>query len=87
MESDHLGPVNLGNDAEITILELVETIGRILGRRLQTVHQPLPQDDPVRRRPDLTRARTLLGYEPRVRLEDGLRETIAFFAGHLNTPA
>jgi UDP-glucuronate decarboxylase len=79
MDSDSTEPVNLGNDSEITIMELVETIGHIVGRPLKIEHKPLPADDPTRRRPDLTRARTLLDYEPRVSLEDGLRQTIAFF--------
>ncbi|HOA72142.1 MAG TPA: SDR family oxidoreductase [Phycisphaerae bacterium] len=79
MDSDYVEPVNLGNDSEIAILQLVETIGRILGRPLRLERKPLPADDPARRRPDLTRARTILGYEPRVSLEEGLRHTIAYF--------
>lgn len=80
MESDFQEPVNLGNDSEITISELVQGIERILQRRLQVTHQPLPQDDPVRRRPDLTRAGEILSYRPKVTLDDGLRRTIAYFA-------
>jgi len=80
MESDFQEPVNLGNDSEITISELVQGIERILQRRLQVTHQPLPQDDPVRRRPDLTRAGEILSYRPKVTLDDGLRKTIAYFA-------
>lgn len=83
MDSDTVEPVNLGNDREITILELVQTIERILGRRLKVIHKPLPADDPARRRPDLTRAKSVLGYEPRVPLEEGLRQAIAFFAREL----
>ncbi len=79
MEAETHDPVNLGNDAEISMLELVEAIGRVLGRRLEVVHKPLPQDDPVRRRPDLTRARTLLGYEPQVPLAEGLEQTVRYF--------
>lgn len=79
MESEHTGPINLGNDREITMIELVQTIEKILGRKLNVVHKPLPADDPARRRPDLTKARQLLGYEPRVSLEDGLRQTIQYF--------
>ncbi len=79
MASDTCDPVNLGNDREISMLELVDAIGNVLGRRLEVIHKPLPQDDPVRRRPDLTRARTLLGYEPTVPLEDGVRRTVEYF--------
>lgn len=86
MDSETTDPVNLGNDKEITILELVQTLQRVLGRDLKVVHQPLPQDDPTRRRPDLTRARTLLGFQPRIPLEEGLRQTVAFFARQLRIP-
>ncbi|MCH7814869.1 MAG: SDR family oxidoreductase [Planctomycetes bacterium] len=77
-------PVNLGNDAEITITQLVEAIGKALGKDLNVVEHPLPADDPVRRRPDLTRARQLLDYAPQVSLADGLAETIAYFKKLLN---
>jgi UDP-glucuronate decarboxylase len=83
MDSDFAEPVNLGNDREVTLLELVQTLGKVLGRKLDVVNQPLPQDDPARRRPDLTRARELLGYEPRVGLEEGLSKTTEYFAGIL----
>jgi UDP-glucuronate decarboxylase len=83
MASDTHDPVNLGNDAEITMLELVQAVGKTLDRKLEVVHRPLPQDDPVRRRPDLTRARKLLGYEPTVPLEEGLRHTVQYFADTL----
>ncbi len=79
MNGEHTGPINLGNDGEITMLELVNAIGKALGRKLEVIHKPLPQDDPTRRRPDLARARTLLGYEPRISLEDGIAKTIAYF--------
>ena len=72
--------VNLGNDAEISMLELVQTIGQVLGRSLEIIHCPLPQDDPVRRRPDLTRARERLGYRPTVSLKEGLEQTVAYFS-------
>jgi UDP-glucuronate decarboxylase len=80
MEADTHEPVNLGNDAEISMLELVEAIGKVLGRRLEVAHKPLPEDDPVRRRPDLTRARQLLDYEPSVTLTEGLQHTVRYFA-------
>jgi UDP-glucuronate decarboxylase len=76
-------PVNLGNDAEITMLELVRAIEKLLGKPLEIVHKPLPADDPVRRRPDLTRARKLLSYQPQVSLEEGLKQTIAYFQAQL----
>ncbi|HPD31969.1 MAG TPA: SDR family oxidoreductase [Phycisphaerae bacterium] len=79
MESEHIGPINLGNDSEITLLELVEAIEKAMGRSLRVEYRPLPQDDPCRRRPDLTKARTLLGYEPKVPLEEGIRRTIEYF--------
>ena len=74
-------PVNLGNPAERTIRDLVATIEKILGRSLPVTYNPLPQDDPRVRQPDITRARTLLGWEPKVELEIGLRETINYFQG------
>lgn len=83
MEADSHEPVNLGNDAEISMLELVAALESVLDRKLEVVHQPLPQDDPVRRRPDLTRARELLGYEPQVALEQGLREAVRYFEQQL----
>jgi len=79
MDGDQVGPINLGNDREITMLELVKGIETILGRPLKTIRKPLPPDDPARRRPDLTKARTLLGYEPKVPLEEGLRRTMSYF--------
>jgi dTDP-glucose 4,6-dehydratase len=72
-------PVNLGNPAEHTVRELAELVLRLTGSASPLVERPLPVDDPKVRRPDITRARTLLGWEPRVSLEEGLRRTIAFF--------
>ncbi len=79
MNGPHVGPINLGNDSEITLLELVKAIEKAMGRPLPVEYKPLPQDDPCRRRPDLTRARTLLGYEPKVPLEEGVQKTIEYF--------
>jgi len=78
------GPVNLGNPHEVTMLELAETVLRLTDSRSQLVYKPLPEDDPHRRCPDVTRARETLGWEPRVGLEDGLRETIAYFRRSLD---
>jgi UDP-glucuronate decarboxylase len=77
---EHTGPLNLGNPGEFTIRELAEMVIRLTSSRSAIIQRPLPQDDPKQRRPDITRAKALLGWEPRVRLEDGLRRTIAYFA-------
>ncbi len=79
MQSDERYPVNLGNPNEMTILEFVERIRRLTGSKSGLVHQPLPQDDPKQRKPDITKAKSILGWEPRVPLEEGLRETIEYF--------
>ena len=79
MESDERYPVNLGNPQEMTILEFAERIRRLTGTKSQIVHEPLPQDDPKQRKPDISKARSLLGWQPHVALEDGLRETIKYF--------
>ncbi|HFA59424.1 MAG TPA: SDR family oxidoreductase, partial [Rhodospirillales bacterium] len=73
------GPVNLGNPAEFTILELAELVRELTGAASPIVFRPLPQDDPLQRRPDITRARELLGWEPKVPLRTGLEKTIAYF--------
>ncbi|MCO6405522.1 NAD-dependent epimerase/dehydratase family protein [Aurantimonas endophytica] len=74
-------PVNLGNPGEFTIRELAEVVVRLTGSRSPIAHLPLPQDDPQRRRPDITLARSLLGWEPKVTLVEGLEPTIAWFSG------
>ncbi len=79
MESDVNEPVNIGNPHELTITQIAETIIRMTGSSSRLVHRPLPEDDPKVRRPDITRARTLLGWEPEVSLEDGLARTIEYF--------
>ena len=73
------GPVNLGNPAEFTMLELAKKVLALAGSDGPIEHRPLPPDDPVRRRPDIGRARELLGWEPTVSLEDGLRRTVEYF--------
>jgi dTDP-glucose 4,6-dehydratase len=77
--SDERLPVNLGNPVELTILEFAERIRRLMGVELPIVFEPLPQDDPQKRRPDITKAKKVLGWEPKVNLEDGLRETVEYF--------
>jgi len=79
MMSDHTEPVNIGNPREMTMLEFAREIIQATGSRSKIVFKPLPQDDPKQRRPDITRARTWLKWEPQVPLAEGLRKTIAYF--------
>jgi dTDP-glucose 4,6-dehydratase len=79
MLSELNDPVNIGNPHELTIKDIAETIIRMTGSSSRLVYQPLPTDDPKVRKPDITRARTLLGWEPKVSLEDGLTRTIEYF--------
>jgi dTDP-glucose 4,6-dehydratase len=72
-------PINLGNPHEVTVLQLAETIVRLAGTKSQIVHRELPVDDPKQRQPDITHARSLLGWEPEISLEDGLRRTLEYF--------
>jgi len=72
-------PVNIGNPHELTIEEIARTIVRLCGSSSKIVYRPLPVDDPKQRKPDITRARTLLGWEPKVGLEEGLRTSIEYF--------
>jgi nucleoside-diphosphate-sugar epimerase len=81
LDSDHVGPVNIGNPAEHTILGLAETVLRVTGSSSELVFEPLPVDDPTQRRPDISLARRLLKWEPEVGLEDGLARTAAWFRG------
>jgi UDP-glucuronate decarboxylase len=83
MESDEQGPVNVGNPNEHTVLQLAELVLRLTGSSSRLERCPLPVDDPTRRRPDIAVARTTLGWEPKVDLEEGLRETIAHFRHEL----
>ena len=82
--SDFHEPVNIGNDRESTILEFAEAVLRATGSASPIVHLPPVPDDPQRRRPDLTRARTILGWEPRTPLEEGLAKTVAYFRALLS---
>jgi dTDP-glucose 4,6-dehydratase len=72
-------PVNIGNPHEMTILELARAVQRMVGSRCPTEHRPLPEDDPRVRRPDISRAKELLGWEPKVGFEEGMRRTIEWF--------
>ena len=76
---DLAGPVNLGNPGEFTMIELAETVRDLTGSRSALIHQPLPQDDPRQRQPDITLAKAQLGWEPKIRLRDGLEPTIDYF--------
>jgi dTDP-glucose 4,6-dehydratase len=87
MMSGEPNPVNIGNPLEMTILEFAERIRRLTGCQSSIEFRELPEDDPKQRRPDISRARTLLGWEPKVGLEDGLRATVEYFRGVLGMPA
>jgi dTDP-glucose 4,6-dehydratase len=80
LQSDYKDPLNLGNPAEMTVLEFAETIRRLTRTKAPIVHKPLPVDDPKQRRPDITLAKKILGWEPKVGLEEGLKSTVAYFA-------
>jgi dTDP-glucose 4,6-dehydratase len=77
--SEEKEPTNIGNPAELSVLEFARTIQKLTGTKSEIVHRPLPVDDPKVRQPDITKARTKLGWEPKVRLEEGLRRTIDYF--------
>jgi len=76
---DVTGPINIGNPGEFTMLQLAEAVLKLTGSKSKLVKMPLPADDPKQRRPDITRAKSTLGWEPKVQLEDGLKETISYF--------
>jgi UDP-glucuronate decarboxylase len=73
-------PVNVGNPGEFTMKQLAEEVGRAAGTEVKVAYRPLPQDDPRQRRPDITRAQKLLGWEPTIPLRDGLKRTVEYFA-------
>jgi dTDP-glucose 4,6-dehydratase len=81
MGSEERYPVNLGNPCEMTIREFAERIRRLTGSQSELSSEPLPEDDPRQRQPDITKARTLLGWEPRVDLDEGLAKTVEYFQG------
>mmetsp|Transcript_15818 Transcript_15818/g.50729 ORF Transcript_15818/g.50729 Transcript_15818/m.50729 type:complete len:221 (+) Transcript_15818:512-1174(+) len=100
-QSSTIGPVNLGNPGEFTIKQLAELAIKHTGSSSKIVHLPLPGDDPQQRKPDITKAREILGWEPKIKLEDGLPKAVAYFSSldlsrfrkptkhtaHLNTDA
>ncbi len=83
-DDDVLGPINLGNPTEFTIRRLAETIIELTDSKSRIEFAPLPQDDPKQRQPDIALARSMLRWEPKIRLEDGLKETVAYFRWLLN---
>jgi dTDP-glucose 4,6-dehydratase len=76
-------PTNIGNPSEMTILEFAKTVVELTGSRSKVVYRPLPQDDPKQRQPDITKARRVLGWEPKVPLRQGLERTLAYFKGRV----
>lgn len=87
MNGEHMGPINLGNPDEYTILQLAETVQQMVNPGTAVKFEPLPQDDPRRRQPDITRAKTWLGWEPTVPLQEGLKLTIDDFRARLGDRA
>jgi dTDP-glucose 4,6-dehydratase len=87
MESDTHDPVNIGNPHEVTIEQIARTIISLVGSTSRLVYRPLPQDDPKQRQPDITRAQTLLGWQPKVELEEGLAKTVGYFKSKLAAEA
>ncbi|WP_159789799.1 UDP-glucuronic acid decarboxylase family protein [Sodalinema gerasimenkoae] len=82
--NEHIGPVNIGNPNEYTILQLAETIQRLINPNVEIQFEPLPQDDPQQRQPDITRAKEWLGWTPTIELEEGLKQTITDFRDRLS---
>lgn len=80
---EFIGPVNIGNPKEFTIQELADTVIKLVGSKSKIISKPLPDDDPVQRRPDITIAREILDWEPRVQLREGLEKTIKYFEARL----
>jgi UDP-glucuronate decarboxylase len=78
-DDSFIGPVNIGNPGEFTMWELAEKVIKLTGSKSQILQQPLPQDDPKQRRPDITRAKAMLNWEPTINLEQGLIKTIDYF--------
>ncbi|MDR0517910.1 MAG: SDR family oxidoreductase [Fibromonadaceae bacterium] len=79
-QEDYNLPINIGNPGEFTILELAEKVIKLTGSKSKIIHEPLPSDDPKQRKPDISKAKKLLNWEPRVSLEEGLKETIIYFS-------
>jgi UDP-glucuronate decarboxylase len=86
MNGEHTGPINLGNPDEYTILELAQAVQKMVNPDAEIIFKALPQDDPRRRRPDITKAKTLLGWQPTVPLQEGLTLTIDDFRDRITSP-
>jgi dTDP-glucose 4,6-dehydratase len=86
LKTDFHEPVNLGNPNEVSILDFAREILELSGSKSKIVHKPLPQDDPRGRKPDITRARTLLGWEPQIDRREGLRRTLEYFKAKMQMP-
>jgi dTDP-glucose 4,6-dehydratase len=84
LDSTEPGPINLGNPVELTVREIAELVRETTGSRSEIQFRPLPQDDPTRRRPDITLARTRIGWYPQVPVEDGIMQTIEWHARNLS---
>jgi UDP-glucuronate decarboxylase len=80
-KNDIIGPVNIGNPNEFTMLELAQKIIELTNSKSKLVFQPLPSDDPKQRKPDISLAKSLLNWEPKIQLEEGLTKTIEYFRG------
>jgi UDP-glucuronate decarboxylase len=83
MKGNEIGPVNIGNPGEFTIAELAQQVIELTGAKSKLVKRPLPADDPKQRRPDISKAKAKLGYEPKVPLSEGLKPTLEYFRGAL----
>ena len=81
--SDYVMPVNIGNPSEITLLEFAEEVLKLTGSKSKIVYEPLPQDDPKQRKPNITKAREILGWEPKVDRHEGLKRTLEYFKLHI----
>lgn len=81
--SDYHKPVNIGNPAEITLLQFAEEVVKLTGTKSKIVFEPLPQDDPKQRQPNITKAKTILGWEPKVDRAEGLKKTYEYFKQHI----
>jgi UDP-glucuronate decarboxylase len=80
---DFTGPINIGNPNEFSIMELAQKVIALTGSQSRIIYQPLPEDDPLQRQPDITRARDHLNWEPRTQLEEGLQRTIDYFKNEI----
>src|SRR3954447_5446621 len=87
LESDYVGPVNIGNPNEFTILELAEAVIDVTGSSWEIAFEPLPTDDPTQRKPDITLAKELLGWEPEIQLREGLERTLASYRAEFGDDA